>query len=354
MAPLGEALHVVYLGDREGAGASSKTSVYRGTVDSEWVIGAVPQGGYVLGLILESCIHYQQRMRNEHLDPIHISAHYLRSTAAFASNDAKDGNGSESEKVPATFEVTVRTVKVGKGFTNLAAELVQGDNVNVMAHLIFGNLSTTNSTTVPTVTLLPPSPNAHIIPLQTHPLDAPEYITNRPARFLKYTEMFEDDVIVSRNKNDNNTRSECLNERPGLEWGAWLKMPREEKDGLRSSMIPFLADSFKNLPQILPKEERKGLGASWFPTMQLSIEFKAPLPRRGDRRYSANTVGLYSIGRFMQDPSGRHDSYVEVWTAPGDASKPGSNWREEQRCLAISSQMALTIPLEANFKRSKL
>lgn len=80
----------------------------------------------MLGLILESCIHYQQRTRNEHLDPIHISAHYLRSTAAFASNDAKDGNGSESEKVPAMFEVTVRTVKVGKGFTNLAAELVQG------------------------------------------------------------------------------------------------------------------------------------------------------------------------------------------------------------------------------------
>ncbi len=28
--------------------------------------------------------------------------------------------------MPAAFEVTVRTVKAGKGFTNLAAELVQG------------------------------------------------------------------------------------------------------------------------------------------------------------------------------------------------------------------------------------
>lgn len=73
--------------------------------------------------------------------------------------------------------------------------------------------------------------------------------------------MFEDDVIVSRNKNDNSIRKEGLNERPGLEWGSWLAMPCEEKDGLRPSMIPFLADSFKNLPQILPKEERKGLGA---------------------------------------------------------------------------------------------
>lgn len=78
--------------------------------------------GYVLGLILEACIQYQQRVRNSHPDPVHISAHFLRSTAAFAN--LKDGN--ESEKVPATFEVTVRTVKIGKGFTNLAAELVQG------------------------------------------------------------------------------------------------------------------------------------------------------------------------------------------------------------------------------------
>jgi len=40
MAPLGEALQVVYEGDRDDGDASTKTSVYRGTVDPEWTIGA--------------------------------------------------------------------------------------------------------------------------------------------------------------------------------------------------------------------------------------------------------------------------------------------------------------------------
>lgn len=311
--------------------------------------------GYVLGLILEACILYQQQRKPEvkgvaaHPDPIHISAHFLRSTAAFSDSAS---NGANSERMPAPFEVRVRTVKVGKGFTNLAGELVQGvrcrdardyclsfihflfgqENVNVMAHFIFGNLSTTPSSShsgsdatprATTVTLLPPLPNARVTPLRTHPRDAAESTTKRPAQFKKYTTMREDGVIAARNANSENG---ALNERPGLEWGSWLEMPREEEGGgLRPSMIPFLADSFKNLPQILPKEEKSGLGArfvsfvmccdslavtlflarSWFPTMQLSIEFKAPIPRRDDRRYSSTTVGLYSLGRFMQDPSGR-------------------------------------------------
>lgn len=300
----------------------------------------------MLGLILEACIHHQLRVRVVHPDPIHISAHFLRSTAAFAN---------VKEKMPATFEVTVRTVKAGKGFTNLAAELVQGESVNVIAHFIFGNLSSADSNDpkrhASTVTLLPPAPNARVTPLRTHPRDTPESISTRPAEFLKYLKMTEDEVLSARNSNASEQTRSTLNERPGLEWGSWVEMSREE-GGLRLSMIPFLADTFKNLPQLLPKQERDGLEASWFPTMQLSIEFKAPIPRRDDRRYSANTVGLYSLGRFMQDPSGRHDAYVEVWTAPGDASAP--NWREEQRCLAVSSQMGLTIPLEANYRRSKL
>lgn len=42
MAPLGEALRVVYEGDREQDASSmgTRTSVYRGTVDPEWTIGA--------------------------------------------------------------------------------------------------------------------------------------------------------------------------------------------------------------------------------------------------------------------------------------------------------------------------
>jgi hypothetical protein len=61
--------------------------------------------GYVLALILESCIAHQSR--TAHKDPIHVSAHFLRTTSV------------------TSFEVHVRDVKKGRAFTNLTAELVQ-------------------------------------------------------------------------------------------------------------------------------------------------------------------------------------------------------------------------------------
>ena len=42
--------------------------------------------------------------------------------------------------------------------------------------------------------------------------------------------------------------------------------------------------------------------------MAMTIEFKAPIPRYDDSDgvlYAQNKVGVYHLGRFMQDPSGR-------------------------------------------------
>jgi len=66
-------------------------------------------------------------------------------------------------------------------------------------------------------------------------------------------------------------------------------------------------------------------------------------------------VGLYSSGRFLNDPQGRHDAYVEVWTAPCNIGEGEMvrGWRDEQVCLAVSTQMALTIPMEVNHGRGK-
>jgi len=85
--------------------------------------------------------------------------------------------------------------------------------------------------------------------------------------------------------------------------------------------------------------------------MVLSLEFKNKIPKPSPK-HAARTVGLYSSGRFMTPPSGRHEAYVEVWTAPssiGEAS-PTKGWRENQICLAIATQMALTLPMEVNEK----
>ncbi len=159
----------------------------------------------------------------------------------------------------------------------------------MMTHFIFGNLSPARPSSslsadparhASTVTLVPPAPNARITPLRTHPRNAAESFTKRPAHFIKYTKMREDEVLAARNPNSNNNAggwqiAAALNERPGLEWGSWLEMPRE-LGGIRPSMIPFLADSFKNLPQILPKEERDGLEARCVVFVFLAIVALSP------------------------------------------------------------------------------
>ena len=61
--------------------------------------------GYVLALILEACLQYQSS--RVHVDPLHVTAHFLRTTSV------------------GSFKIHVRTLKIGNGFTNLTAELVQ-------------------------------------------------------------------------------------------------------------------------------------------------------------------------------------------------------------------------------------
>ena len=58
----------------------------------------------------------------------------------------------------------------------------------------------------------------------------------------------------------------------------------------------------------------------------------------------------------MNDPFARHETYLEIWTAPADVSHdsggkvPGDEWRQHQRCLAICHQMSMVIPLQAAVK----
>ena len=91
---------------------------------------------------------------------------------------------------------------------------------------------------------------------------------------------------------------------------------------------------------------------SWFATVVLTVEFKSKVPN--STAFAPRTVGLYATSRFLID--GRHDEFVEVWTAPssigtsmGQAIDP--NWKEKQVCLAVSTQMALTIPIKENMGR---
>lgn len=86
--------------------------------------------------------------------------------------------------------------------------------------------------------------------------------------------------------------------------------------------------------------------------MTLSIEFLNKIPTPSSR-HSGRTVGIYSRGTFVTPPQGRHDTYCEIWTAPSNIGEGVlvGDWRDDQFCIAIATQMALVVPMELNEKK---
>lgn len=89
--------------------------------------------------------------------------------------------------------------------------------------------------------------------------------------------------------------------------------------------------------------------------MTLALDFKFPIRNLSPIEHSKRTVGLYSAGRFITEPHGRHDVFVEVWSAPSEISQggPQAGWRDKQICLAIATQMALRLPMEVNLRNGE-
>lgn len=227
-----------------------------------------------------------------------------------------------------------------------------------MVHCIFGVLAAPPDYPGPHLTLEPPSGYSRRLPLHEHPCESK---TTKPRVTWKFHEHIQwglDPQIVSMNSSNSSlrTNSDTVGG-GGTEWGGWFTFT-DKAETITTPSLAFLVDIFPNMPTLLPKGERGGLGTCWFPTMTLAMEFKFPIPTSGE--YAKRTVGLYSTGRFMNDPQGRHDAYVEVWTAPSEIGegKITPRWRDSQRCLAIATQMALTLPIEVNNsihqRRSKL
>ncbi|KAH6911572.1 thioesterase-like superfamily-domain-containing protein [Coprinopsis sp. MPI-PUGE-AT-0042] len=340
MPPFNQAVSVRLLDtDTSGSGTSLEgkpaSAVYEGFIDPTWNVGNVPCGGYSLALVLEACIQHQAR--TSHFDPLHITSHFLRPTTPSAS-----------------FTVRVQTLKTGKGFTNLTADLIQEGSLRITAHAIFG-FNGPPSDGAPSFTLKPPSPYARRIPLHSHPSTVQTTPLHRIWNFTHHTQWAHDLETIEKNKPSHANRTDTSTiGGGGLEWAAWFEFttPTEK---LSNVYIPFLVDMFSNTPSLLPKEERgQKLGPSWHPTMTLAVDFKFPI-RDLTAAHAQRTAGLYSSGRFVNEPQGRHDIYCEVWSAPcdiGDGSL-AEGWRDKQICLATATQMALTVPLAVNMKNKK-
>ncbi|KAF9007563.1 thioesterase-like superfamily-domain-containing protein [Cyathus striatus] len=247
-----------------------------------------------------------------------MTAHFLRSTLVGA------------------FEVHIQTLKTGKGLTNIIAELAQEGITKVTTHAIFGVNGPSPSDPIQ-LSLPPTSRYARHIPIYSHPSNPPPAKPLRDTwKFKGHVQLVEDTETLLKNEPDSPTRtSRSTIGGGGLEWAAWFEF-KDEEDNITS------------------RHEKPGLKISWFPTVTMSIEFKAPIPPLSPR-HANRTVGLYSTGRFMGNPQAKHDAYVEVWTAPCNLGEgmPVEGWRDEQVCLAIATQMALMVPMEVNAKQGK-
>ncbi|KIJ62533.1 hypothetical protein HYDPIDRAFT_30141 [Hydnomerulius pinastri MD-312] len=329
MAPLAKALEVAFLSRGDDG-----RSVYRCELDRGWRVGAVPQGGYSLGTVIEACIEHQSR--SSHIDPIHVSAHFLRATNAGAG------------------EVYIRVLKTGKTFTNLLADLVQQGTTKITAHLIFGDLSPPPSDQERKI-LSPPSPYARRLPIHHHPSAVSPDPTQPAWSRQMQMQMSTDREILNHNHPDSATRttSQTIGG-GGTEWGAWCELT-DKRDKIKPSSISFFADTFTNLPMLLPESDPNSAGPirRWFPTITMTVEFKARIP--SSKGFSDRTVGLYSESRFLNDPQARHNARVEVWTAPSQIGQgePVEGWREKQFCIAVADQMALMLPMELNMREGK-
>ncbi|KAF7323422.1 hypothetical protein HMN09_00123100 [Mycena chlorophos] len=305
MPPLSEVLLNV-------ARKSGSEAVYTGRVGKDWTVGRIPHGGTVLGIVLQAAIVHQANL--EHPTPLHVTVHYLQPT-----------------KTLTELEVELKVLKRGKNFVNLIADLVQEGTVRLTAHLIFAK---------PVLNyprFSPSSGYARRIPLSHHPAQS---VATDPAavfsgfRFSEHVQWAQDPVLLA----------DATRTRPNgvAIWGAWIEL-RESEERITPASLAFFADCFANLSSMWPADVTNG-GSGWTPTLTLSLEYKHPVPPASDTRYATRTLGVYAVSGHLGAPQNRHNTFVEIWTAPsviGSRTPIRDNWEEDQVCLAVASQMQL-------------
>ncbi|GAA5999812.1 hypothetical protein JCM10207_005922 [Rhodosporidiobolus poonsookiae] len=322
---------------------SPPSHVYALSLSPSWCVGSVAHGGYLLSVLTSTVTTHQGLVRSPHGDPAHLTSHFF------------------SASVPGKAQVEVRTVSATKRWTRLDVELWQW-------------------TPDPNTTALTDPKNERVLRIQAHylvttlpPLSGPgEYFPPgmlnylaRPCPLLDHPGALDmtdgGTVVPPKLRFNKGMRWKVVDVVPQDEgtlcWGAWIEMVNGEDLRDSAALIPFFADVAKNGPEMLPESQRAGI--SWFPTMTLSLDFKSRFPLPASLGKAKRTFGIYSTTKSMHD--GRHDLTVEVWSAPADlgagvedgkGAERGGEWRmEESRLVGVSTQMALTVPLEVNLKR---
>ncbi|KAJ7119009.1 thioesterase-like superfamily-domain-containing protein [Mycena epipterygia] len=316
MAPFTRAIHV-QLQRRDGS-----LTCYSAAADPEWVVGRVPHGGYILSLLIQACL--QSQADSPHPDPLHVSAHYLQPTKT------------------SSLEVQIRVLKRGRSFVNILAELVQQNRTCITAHLIFGSIP---PSTRPLIDLASGYARRH--PLAGHPSKVVATNVTEFFGFRKHLRWAEDPFLLSQNEPDSPARKVTTGGGVAV-WGAWIELV-DKDERLTPASLALFADCVHNFATLLPGSiTGLDLKNAWLPTLALNVEYKAPIPAHSAPR----TIGVYVISGFVSEPQGRHNTFIEMWSAPSGIGEGAEvdGWRDSMVCLAIAAQTQLMVSGSVNEK----
>ncbi|KAH9810829.1 thioesterase-like superfamily-domain-containing protein [Melampsora americana] len=319
--------------------------IYQGEVDEQWTGASAPHGGYILAMIATAAILSQSEQFSggyDQLVPANITAHFL------------------NRSVIGPIEFHIRMMRAGQNWSTIEVKSVQNQRTNVVAQVLFkrrtiaqvssGGSSTTSARDARIKPMTTRSGHSVLCPLITHPTLTVQTPFTRAFKFSTQVRWSEDLAVKYK-------QPMIQGGTEPIEWAAWHEFLDKESNVFdQPALLCYLCDMFRNFAQLLPAEDGKDHPSDelWFPTLVYSVRFLTPPDPNEIQEFSLRSTGLYFTSKF-NEPDGVHDAVVEVWTSPREdqlASDVG--WRHKQRCLAVGTQLAATVPSLGSKIRTKL
>jgi len=201
--------------------------VFAGRLTDRWNIGAVPNGGYLLALVLSAV-----RQTLPAPDPLTVTAHYLRPTA------------------PGPVQVHVETIKIGRQYSTASARLLQNEEENARVLATYGDLSAQSGAPAHVFGTAPELPPPEAATPQSNP------------GFTPPTTAFARRVEIRPGR----TIFDPLQPGESPELTGWLRFA----DGRRPDVhaLPVIVDAF-------PPVVFRVLPPGWVPTIELTVQVRA-------------------------------------------------------------------------------
>ena len=147
--------------------------------------------------------------------------------------------------------------------------------MKVAAQVVLGNLSPQiieseadkGASLLPTrVTRKSPVWFTRCNPLETPQTECSVPFVLQPWNFQSRVRVVEDHKVAERRERQRTQSGVERNGEkgapPGLEWGAWLEFT-DKQEGIRPSMLAFVSDCYRGIPELLTAVERKGIEHRW-------------------------------------------------------------------------------------------